>query len=673
MTDRTDINDLLLAWRDDDVTPAEYEALVAALRTPAGRRALVEEWTFATAAREILSLAPASQDGGSPDRVVAVDDAELEALLAGRARRASRDLDRPAVLFSFRRWPARVAAAAAAVAVAASATWYTGLLPVGPTQAANPAPQPVVVATQPPSTTHPAAVPSPAAGIVARVTETSGGLEVLDAAGVATPAFAGHAVLAGQTLRTVGDEGFAAVEYPDGSRIEMSVDTVARFGDASAGGGGDAGKRVYFSAGVIRADVAPQPPGRPLVVASPQAEIRVLGTKFSVASAMPDTTRVDLESGKVELVRTSDGRLVELAAGSYALARADLEPVVVESLPRFLATPRKVLGSKWAASISAVGTGAPVVTANGRFIEYWDAGGRQEKLSVIDRLGEGGPAVFAPDGSVAAAASSKGGQVQIWDVARRREAGMIETQGHPVGTLAVAPRGAWVAVVDPKRPNVVRVLDAAGGADGLDRFTFEVDAKYAKCLAASPNGALLAVGTQSDKRVSPTVHRIELFDARTGARVGTLGGHARGVRTLVFSPDGTRLASSGDDGVLRVWDVPSLAQVAQMGGHEQSLAAVAFSADGALLAGGGGDGRVWVWDSRTGDERLVVHAGFRAVRSVAFVPDGRHLLTHTFDGPVTVWDLKRPADAPTPAPPAGDGTVRATVPGAAVPGGATIR
>ena len=47
---------------------------------------------------------------------------------------------------------------------------------------------------------------------------------------------------------------------------------------------------------------------------------------------------------------------------------------------------------------------------------------------------------------------------------------------------------------------------------------------------------------------------IDIRDARTGAAVRTFPGHDGGVTDVAFNHDGTLLATTGDDGALKVWD-----------------------------------------------------------------------------------------------------------------------
>jgi WD40 repeat protein len=64
---------------------------------------------------------------------------------------------------------------------------------------------------------------------------------------------------------------------------------------------------------------------------------------------------------------------------------------------------------------------------------------------------------------------------------------------------------------------------------------------------------------------------------------------------------------------------------------------IAFSPDGRLLATTHEDGSVKLWDASDG-ALLVTHRGHRgAALGVAFLTDGRRLLTAAADGTVKVW------------------------------------
>jgi hypothetical protein len=73
-------------------------------------------------------------------------------------------------------------------------------------------------------------------------------------------------------------------------------------------------------------------------------------------------------------------------------------------------------------------------------------------------------------------------------------------------------------------------------------------------------------------------------------------GHEGSVWSVAFSLDGTRLASGGSDGAIRLWSVDEpAAEPVVFSGHKSTVWSVVFSPDGTWLASGGRDGTVRLW------------------------------------------------------------------------------
>ena len=167
-------------------------------------------------------------------------------------------------------------------------------------------------------------------------------------------------------------------------------------------------------------------------------------------------------------------------------------------------------------------------------------------------------------------------------------------------------------------PNIT--LEGRTGATGHDG-----------AVTFSPDGSTLASVGEGGT--------IRLWEVATGRLIKTLTGHIGGIEGIYFSPHRDTLASSGMDGTVRLWDTAT-GRHKRLTGHTEQVFGMAFSPDGNMLACGSWTD-IYLWDVATGRLIKALNGHTAGVTNVAFSPDGGTLASGGGwdDRTVRLWDV----------------------------------
>jgi len=206
------------------------------------------------------------------------------------------------------------------------------------------------------------------------------------------------------------------------------------------------------------------------------------------------------------------------------------------------------------------------------------------------------------------------------------------------------------------------------------------------------HGRTTAVAFHHDRRFLASGFQdgtITNWDLPSGEPIRSFAGHAQAIRGLDFSPDGKLLASSSDDGIIRIRDAVSGQEqnvfpksnreagqvifrpgdgmsliwgskesaekkgqvevtlkeastgreILTLKGHTGRVTSLAFHADEQVLATGSADKNVMVWDAKDGQVLRLLRGHKELVTCVAFRPGSPMLASGSADHSVRIWDL----------------------------------
>lgn len=119
-----------------------------------------------------------------------------------------------------------------------------------------------------------------------------------------------------------------------------------------------------------------------------------------------------------------------------------------------------------------------------------------------------------------------------------------------------------------------------------------------------------------------------------------LTGHRESVTSLAFHPVYSILASSSEDGAIRLWDYESGVFERTLKGHTATVNCIVFEpGNGRLLASASADLSIKLWNFETFECTKTLNGHDHNVSEVRFVSSGDHLVSCSRDKSMKLWEV----------------------------------
>jgi WD40 repeat protein len=188
-----------------------------------------------------------------------------------------------------------------------------------------------------------------------------------------------------------------------------------------------------------------------------------------------------------------------------------------------------------------------------------------------------------------------------------------------------------------------RVNERVENHNRLRRELLEFRMRHAGTSQVAVAGELMAQLTSPlDQLARDQIETEEKYDELPAKVVAIFGEgksrHWGPARRVLFSPDGTRYISAGDDRKVRVWSLSTHKEVLALSAGSAAVLHLGFTDRGKSVVAATADGKVTIWDGDTGQAQTF-QGPVRSPTALAVTPTVRTAAAATADNKIVLWDI----------------------------------
>jgi serine/threonine protein kinase/WD40 repeat protein len=361
---------------------------------------------------------------------------------------------------------------------------------------------------------------------------------------------------------------------------------------------------------------------------SPNSEQVLIGSRsgmvtlWSIADAEPNGSWADHGSGITAVAWSPDG--TQFASGSSD-DQVRVYTIGDSSAPQPIFRNNGVFDIAWSSDNNLI-----LTAGQDGLVRLQMVDGTQARTLSQSCSGSGATQAAWLDGETAAVGSTDG-RIRICALDARSPEQELGGHADVMELVWLPENGSFVSVGG--RDRTVQLWQRADGSRTAVSYAF-AGYEQATVVEWSPSGEQLAIGTEAGTVV--------IWSRITELIESVTGGHATGVRSVAWSPDGRFIATSGSpDNDVRVWDVITGGLEANLTGHGDEVTAVSWGSDLNIVASSGLETNLKLWHVAEGEEAYNYPLNAQgAVLDIAWSPDGRTIAVVGQTG----WVQLRPPD-----------------------------